>query len=50
MDIKINAKKKIEGEKPIFDLQGPTPITLKTDQDFSAVSSSLYLARIKSFC
>lgn len=49
MLIKINSKKKIEGEKPIFDLQGPTPIILKLDQDFSSVSSSLYLARIKSF-
>lgn len=49
MYIKINSKKKIEGEKPIFDLQGPTPITLKTDQDFSAVSSSLYLAGSRVF-
>ncbi len=44
MIIKINSKKMIEGEKPVIDLQGPSPITLKTDQDFQSLSSSLYLA------
>lgn len=44
MIININSKKMIEGEKPIFDLQGQTPITLKTDQEFQSLSSSLYLA------
>ena len=44
MVIKINSKKMIEGEKPVFDLQEVSPITLKTDQDFQSLSSSLYLA------
>ena len=44
MLIKINLKKQIEGQKPVFDFQGPTEITLKTDQDFASLSTSLYLA------
>lgn len=48
MDIKINAKKKIEGEKPIFDLQGPTQVTLKLEEDIDP-STSLYLAGSKVF-
>lgn len=48
MDIKINAKKKIEGEKPIFDFQGPTQVTLKMEEDIDP-STSLYLAGSKVF-